>query len=109
VNDSIFLFVYGTLRKDEPGHELMAGARFVGNIALPGISRISDQYRDYPTAVEDGLGEVYGELYEVPTKDMPLIDDYEGSNYRRIQKDNIHVYVLKEETDHSMAATGDMT
>jgi hypothetical protein len=42
----------------------------------------------------------------VPAADLPLLDEYEGDNYRRVQlKDsNLYAYVLKEDTTEKFAA-----
>jgi len=95
-----FLFTYGSLKQDGEAHALLKDAKFIGNIAMPGLSRVSDlpdtTDSGYPAAVVDGLGEVHGELYDIPVAILPLLDEYEGENYMRIQRDNIHVYVLKD-------------
>jgi len=60
----LFLFAYGSLRRGEPDHELLAGARFLG------IKRTEPKYRlvdlsVYPAMIEVSGYCVLGEVYEV--------------------------------------------
>jgi gamma-glutamylcyclotransferase (GGCT)/AIG2-like uncharacterized protein YtfP len=98
VENSVFIFTYGTLKRGEPGHELMAGARFVSTVMKTNLKWIREA--DYPSCIEtnDATDFVVGEIWEVPINDLPLLDEYEGSNYRRVllKDSNLHAYVLKE-------------
>jgi gamma-glutamylcyclotransferase (GGCT)/AIG2-like uncharacterized protein YtfP len=104
--DTIYLFVYGTLKRGEPGHELMQGATFVSVVLKTNLRWIRDA--EYPSCIEtnDTTDFVVGEIWAVPAADLPLLDEYEGDNYRRVQlKDsNLYAYVLKEDTTEKFAA-----
>lgn len=106
-DDTIFLFVYGTLKKGEPGHELMVNARFVARVMKTNLRWIRDA--EYPSCIEteDATDYVVGEIWEVPLGDIPLLDEYEGGNYvrRQLKDSNIHAYLLKETEADSFAAT----
>lgn len=104
--ETVYLFVYGTLKQGEPGHELMAGATFVATVLKTNLRWIRDA--EYPSCIEtnDTTDFVVGEIWAVPAADLPLLDEYEGDNYRRVQlKDsNLYAYVLKEDTTEKFAA-----
>ena len=96
--NTVFLFTYGTLKRGEPGHELMIGARFVATVMKNHLRWIRDT--DYPSCVEteDATDFVVGEIWEIAIGDLPLLDEYEGANYKRVllQNSNLYAYVLKE-------------
>jgi len=79
------VFVYGTLRKDEPahGHLEHMGAKFLGYDTVCG--RKTTVYGRYPGLIK-GLGLVSGEVYEIPLTGLLLLDTYEsvdhGAYYR---------------------------
>jgi gamma-glutamylcyclotransferase (GGCT)/AIG2-like uncharacterized protein YtfP len=106
-SDTIFLFAYGTLRRGEPGHGLMADAAYVATVMRPHLRWISDA--EYPACIEseDAADFVIGEIWAVPVKDLPLLDDYEGENYRRVQlrDSNLYAYLLKESEADEFAET----
>lgn len=75
------LFVYGSLRRGAENHHELGAAVFVGAVkTLPsyGIARLGV----YPALVP-GSTSVAGELYEVQEADLPALDAFEGSGYRR--------------------------
>ena len=76
----------------------MKNAVFVTTALKTNLRWIMDA--DYPTCIEtdDSTEFVVGEIWAVPVSDLPLLDEYEGENYKRVQlKDsNLHAYVLKE-------------
>lgn len=83
---AVWLFVYGSLRRDAAGnhHPLLAQARFVGHATVPGaLYRVTW----YPGLVPDEDGTVHGELYELPLpladRMLQVLDDYEGGGFRR--------------------------
>jgi len=96
--DRIHLFVYGTLRRGEPGHELMSGSTFVATVTKSHLCWIDSA--EYPSCVEtDSAADVItGEIWDVPAADMPLLNEYEGKNYRlaKLRDSNLHAYLLKE-------------
>lgn len=97
--DRIYLFVYGSLRRDEPGHELLArsGAMFVAKVAKSHLRWIET---GYPTCIESDSASdiVEGEIWDVPAADLPLLNLYEGDNYKlvRLWNTNLHAYLLKD-------------
>jgi gamma-glutamylcyclotransferase (GGCT)/AIG2-like uncharacterized protein YtfP len=98
--NSVFLFVYGTLKEGEPGHELMVNARFVGRVMKTHLRWIRDA--EYPSCIEtqDPTDFVVGEIWEVPNEDLSLMDEYEGDNYVRkmLHDSNLYAYLLKDKT-----------
>jgi gamma-glutamylcyclotransferase (GGCT)/AIG2-like uncharacterized protein YtfP len=96
--DRIYLFVYGTLKRGEPGHELMSGAEFIATVMKTNLKWIRDA--DYPSCIEtdDATDFVVGEIWSVPKADLPLLNDYEGDNYKLVllRKSNLYAYLLKE-------------
>lgn len=96
--NSVFLFVYGTLKEGEPGHELMVNARFVSTVLKTNLRWIRDA--EYPSCIEteDVTDYVVGEIWEIPNEDLPLMDEYEGTNYVRkmLKKSNLYAYLLKD-------------
>lgn len=106
-NDSIYLFVYGTLKRGEPGHELMGNARFVATVLKTGLLFIREA--EYPSAIEsETIDYVVGEIWEVPVADLPLLDEYEGENYvrKQLRDSNLFAYLLKEaESDKFVETT----
>lgn len=102
----VFLFAYGTLMRGEPGWELMKDAVYVATVSKHGLRRV--QFMDYPSAVEgDVTDSVVGEIWAVPVKDLPLLDEYEGENYRRVLLDdsNLYAYLLKSDESEKFAIT----
>lgn len=101
--DIVFLFVYGTLRSGEPGHEFLKNGRFVSTVMKTHLKWIPDA--EYPSCIEtnDSTDYVVGEIWALPVRDLPLMDDYEGSNYTRVQlkNSNLLAYVLKENESDS--------
>lgn len=81
------LFVYGTLQ--EPDVQLrIIGRRVVGQPdTLDGYykSQISINGNVYPFAVEAAGSAIAGQVLEVTTEELALMDAYEGKEYRRIR------------------------
>ena len=107
MNDRLFLFVYGTLRKGEPGHELMSGANFVATVMKTNLKWIREA--EYPSCIEteDATDFVVGEIWDVPKSGLTLLNDYEGHNYKLVQlrKSNLYAYLLKEHDADKFAET----
>ena len=79
-DDSIFLFVYGTLMKNNcSGMTYLDDARFICDCTLNGYALYD--LGAYPGIVEDDNASVRGELYEVPNDRISDIDKYEGEGY----------------------------
>lgn len=106
-NEVAYLFAYGTLKRGEPGHELMKDAQFVSVVMKTHLKWVHDA--EYPSCVEtdDATDYVIGEIWAVPMKDIPLLDDYEGQNYTRVQlkNSNLLAYVVKEDESDRFVET----
>lgn len=76
------IFVYGTLLRGFPAHELMAGARFVGTARTAPAFELVD-LGPYPGLLAQGATAVAGEVYDVPESLLARLDDYEGPDYDR--------------------------
>jgi gamma-glutamylcyclotransferase (GGCT)/AIG2-like uncharacterized protein YtfP len=80
------LFVYGSLRSEFDNRyaaELRAAAELVGRASVAGsIFRVGR----YPRYREEPAGEVQGEVWRLrePETTLALLDEYEGSRYRRV-------------------------
>jgi gamma-glutamylaminecyclotransferase len=73
------LFVYGTLKRGERNHHLMAGQRCLGAAITAPIYRVID-LGAHPGLVHDsqnGLS-VHGELFEVSQRALKELDEFEG-------------------------------
>lgn len=108
-SDRIFLFFYGTLKRGEPGHELLLpGAEYVATVSVSNLRWIEDA--EYPSCIEtdDGSERVTGEVWSVPRSNLSVLNEYEGENYRlaKLRDSNLHAYLLRErEADKFAAAT----
>jgi gamma-glutamylcyclotransferase (GGCT)/AIG2-like uncharacterized protein YtfP len=83
----ILLFVYGTLKRGQPRHDLLAGATFVGGAVTEPLYRLVHLGR-YPGLVPAAAGAgtaVHGELWRVDAAARARLDEYEGvpTLYRR--------------------------
>jgi gamma-glutamylaminecyclotransferase len=73
------LFLYGTLKRGQKNHRLLAAQRFVGDAATEPRYRLYD-LGQYPGMVADtanGLA-VAGELWEVDDGCLAELDEFEG-------------------------------
>jgi gamma-glutamylaminecyclotransferase len=78
-----FLFVYGTLKRGQPYHDELRGARFVRNAVTVAAFRLHD-LGPFPCLVRahDGVA-IRGELFELTLTELERLDGFEGSDYRR--------------------------
>lgn len=77
------VFVYGTLRRGGSNHHRMEGGNWLGPATVAGRLYRVDWY---PALVLDAAaGPVAGDLFEIPEGQLPQLDDYEGSEYRRVK------------------------
>jgi gamma-glutamylaminecyclotransferase len=72
----VLLFVYGTLRRGEPNHPKLGGARFVGMARTQPRYDLVD-FGGFPALLEHGRTSVIGELYEVPAEHVSELDAFE--------------------------------
>lgn len=77
------VFVYGTLRDGGSNHFRMAGAEFVMAGVVRGRLYGIDWYPGF--VADDSAGMVSGEVYRVGAEMLRELDDFEGSDYRRVR------------------------
>lgn len=71
------VFVYGSLRRGEYNHRLLAGARFVEEARTPPRFELVD-LGSYPALIEGGAMAVVGEVYAVNEPMLRRLDRLEG-------------------------------
>ncbi len=77
----MLLFVYGSLRRAQPNHELLARARFLGE-ARTALSYDLCKVDGFLAMIAGERG-VSGELYEVDPELLARLDEFEGQAYAR--------------------------
>ena len=79
------VFVYGTLRRGQTAHHLLAGARFIGTAWTERKYTLLDM-GTYPALVSGGETAVLGEIYEIDAGALAELDRYEGAPdlYQRV-------------------------
>jgi gamma-glutamylaminecyclotransferase len=91
------VFVYGTLRRGEVNHHLLASARFVGEArTVPSYTLFA--LDGHPGMGEGGCTRVVGECYDVNNETLAALDQLEGYPgwYERVP-------VALEQGDHALA------
>jgi len=94
------VFVYGTLRRGGSNHFRMAQAQFVAAGAVRGKLYRIDWYPGF--VADETAGRVVGEIYMVDAETIAALDEFEGSEYRRVRiavelkGENSTVRVLRE-------------
>tara|TARA_Y100001934_G_scaffold168676_1_gene200472 strand:- start:139 stop:495 length:357 start_codon:yes stop_codon:yes gene_type:complete len=114
VSGKINIFVYGTLREGEPFHHLLQGTKQLA------LTRTTADFRllhlgEYPGMVDGGNTQVVGEIYEVPSSLVSILDEYEDYpllyDRRTIRLENgteAIAYILRlPKTDYPIIASGD--
>ncbi len=80
--EKVCLFVYGTLKRGEPLHYLLEGARFLGEGHVRGYALYHlGEYPAVRPASETSL--VWGEVYEIPSELLPVLDEVEDEYQRQ--------------------------
>lgn len=69
------LFVYGTLKRGQPNHGQLRGARWEGEATLEGACLFD--LGPFPMAIA-GEGQIQGELYALPSEGLTALDAFEG-------------------------------
>lgn len=93
-----FVFVYGTLRRNERNHRLLEGATCIAEQAWT-TGTLFNTNSGYPILQDQDSGFVYGELYEATQGQLARLDTLEG--YRGEGKDNFYDRIPKTIiTDH---------
>ncbi len=78
-----YLFVYGTLKRGQPYHAELGGARFVRDAVTLAGFRLYD-LGPFPGLVRVRAGlAIRGELFEVTLAELERLDHFEGPDYRR--------------------------
>ncbi len=76
------IFVYGTLKRGEPLHHLLEGAKFLGEGRVKGYTLYD--LGEYPAArPTSGEASVWGEVYEIPPELLTILDEVEDEYDRR--------------------------
>ncbi|MED1469954.1 gamma-glutamylcyclotransferase family protein [Bacillus salipaludis] len=95
-----YVFVYGTLRKDDRNHKLLKDAVCIVSHCWT-VGKLFDSQKGYPFLVQSKEGKVVGELYlvdHVQLSELDRLEDYYG-----VGKDNLYNRV--EQVIHT--GTGD--
>jgi len=84
--DRQLVFVYGTLRRGEENHQLLAGGRLLGIMVTDNIFTMID-LGDYPAVLQHGVSAIVGEVYDISTDILTSIDILEEcpDYYQRIR------------------------
>ena len=77
------VFVYGTLRPGGSNNFRMQGSRWLGPATVCGHLHVVDWYP--ALLLDEDAGQVTGDLYEVPEDLLASLDDFEGTEYRRVR------------------------
>lgn len=99
---NVTVFVYGTLRSDDPSGKCHLMRQYGG---MPyRKATVKGTLLDlgaYPAMLERGDGTVTGEVWSVPEAALPGLDRYEGYCYKRIvvsaDHEEAYAYVLDED------------
>ena len=96
------LFVYGSLMRDQPNHQLLQGSRFLGPAQTPPRYTLVD-LGPYPAMLAGGETSVVGEMYEVAPLVLAELDRleehphvYERSTIVLASGDSVETYLLHE-------------
>ncbi|QTM99564.1 gamma-glutamylcyclotransferase [Sediminibacillus dalangtanensis] len=77
MSNSHLVFVYGTLRENEPNHHLLGDANCIARQSwTEGV--LYDTGNGYPVMGVSSLHRVYGEVYEVSSETLEKLDEWEG-------------------------------
>ncbi|SET35510.1 Uncharacterized conserved protein YtfP, gamma-glutamylcyclotransferase (GGCT)/AIG2-like family [Salinibacillus kushneri] len=71
------VFVYGTLRKHERNEHYLLGDNCIATQAWV-LGNLYDTKRGYPAVIRNSHNRVYGEIYEVSSDKLKLLDQLEG-------------------------------
>jgi len=92
-DESIRLFVYGTLKRGHIRHELLHLASYLGQGTTVQPYRLLD-CGGYPGLVEGSEEHAYrvvGEVYEIPASELSGLDAYEGVPQNEYQRREVEV------------------
>jgi gamma-glutamylaminecyclotransferase len=80
MTNQIYVFVYGTLRKNQPNHKFLFSAEYIGTfISLQQFQMVSYRDFNFPYLLEDyitnkSLTNITGEIYKVNQKTLQQLD-----------------------------------
>jgi gamma-glutamylcyclotransferase (GGCT)/AIG2-like uncharacterized protein YtfP len=80
-SETLRLFVYGSLKRGEANHGVLAGARFISDVRTRSAFALAE-IAGYPALVP-GDRAIDGELFELPCARLRELDEFEGSAYVR--------------------------
>jgi gamma-glutamylcyclotransferase (GGCT)/AIG2-like uncharacterized protein YtfP len=83
----VYVFVYGTLRKNEPNHSLLSSARMMSRQSWM-YGALYDTGLGYPVMLRSSEERVYGECYYVSEKQLHALDELEG--YKGEGEENLY-------------------
>ncbi len=93
------LFVYGTLKNEKTQKEVFMRSVKGATDVLGGFRKIEGYVEGkYPAIIRNPKSSVKGLVLEVSRKELSLVDEYEGSAYKRIRattKSGKKVWVYK--------------
>ena len=72
-----YVFVYGTLRKEQVNHYLLEDAMYCGDFVTPAKFKMFD-LGAYPGVTSGGRSSITGEVYEIDRKQFARLDQLEG-------------------------------
>jgi gamma-glutamylcyclotransferase (GGCT)/AIG2-like uncharacterized protein YtfP len=90
---SVYLFVYGTLRKHERNHHYLNKAKKLYDQAWV-YGTLYDTGFGYPALSLNGNDRVFGELFELSIDDLPFIDQLE--DYHPARTDSLYTRVTEQ-------------
>lgn len=77
---SVYVFVYGTLKRGEANHGVMksANGEFVAESKLNGYYMVNTPWYPFAAKSDDKGDYIEGELYKVPAEKLHILDTLEG-------------------------------
>lgn len=79
--DVLRLFVYGSLKREQPNHAELGAARFIASVRTAPRFALRE-IAGYPALVS-GDRAIVGELFEIAVAALPELDAFEGEAYVR--------------------------
>lgn len=80
MNNKDYIFVYGLFR--DQSKRMLGEAIFCGKASIEGkLYKVNEFYPGYVP----GEGKVWGDVYLFDTELLPQMDEYEGSEYKRVR------------------------
>ena len=81
------MFIYGTLKRGYQRHSALVNQRFLG-VAMTEPKYAIYQISGFPALVEDAVSgkEIWGELYEVGSDTLEILDEIEGVKHNIFQR-----------------------